>query len=436
MKKLKIAIDFDGTIVDKDYSDEYLDKNNYENFIQNTQEHIIYIITARESIAIPFINKYSKIPTINIICCGNEKEKKLFLSKNYFDVIIDDNQEMLDASSALIKLNIQEVSWKDICFLFITEKPFSPGPVPQKVNFNISYSHRSNKFSQLWEETNNKVLKELHIKDKNLLFIQGSGTASIESVLSSLKKKDKIVIFSNGTFGDRASEIAKKYFKEVVVTNTNILNIIKQEQPNVFLYIQFETSKSIYNNMIGINKYCKDNNIITISDCVSSLGYYDIPNTDIVCSSSAKLLSGCPVMGLVLYNNENIFTENSSSFYFSIHRYIKSAKNKQTPHTSLIPQLETLNNNITNRVSIDEINNNCKQFTTTKLTIENEIQAPVLTFKGTEKQIQKLFEWFDIFKIEPYFNKVYMKDYFQLSMFSYKQAFIYKFINTIIEEIL
>lgn len=439
---MRIAIDFDGTIVDSMLSDEYINKDEYIKFLENCKQSSyvddIQIVTSRDEIAIHFIHKYSFLDMNKIVCCGNNLNKIEYLNKNDFDVVIDNEDEILKFLTSKFKFNINTTDWKLINFLLFTKKPFSPGPVPQNINFTVDYSHRSEYYFDLFSKVKTRVLKEIGYNNE-LVFIQGSGTSSIEAVASSLLNRSKCLVYVNGTFGERMAQIFGRHFKEVkIVTNTDdILTELKTNKFKTFAYVQFETSKSIYNNLSKeIFDYCKQNNIVTVTDCVSSLGFYQLPNADIICSSSAKLLSGCPVMGIVMFNNINLFDNVGNCYYLDIMRYYKSGKNNQTPHTSLIPQMETLYNNILNRVKPRQIINNCKQFTTTKLQKQNEKEAPVITFIGTEEQVNKLFLWFNIFKIEPYFNKVYMKNYFQISTFSYSDPRIYKFINNIMEVVL
>lgn len=438
---MKIAIDFDGTIVDKVFSDKYLDLKAYQWFIDRMREKgaTVDIVSARPKISNRYLEAYTGISLNHIYCCEGVQNKINLINKKKYDIVIDNEQEILDKLNSTFKFNISDYGWSKLGHLLISKKPFSPGPVPQNINMDIIYSHRNESFSRLYSITKNKVLWETGLSNTmNLLFIQGSGTAAIEAAFSSLSEKylTHIVVFNNGTFGGRAAEIAKKYFFcTTEVSNYSEMNeAVKKLKPQVFFYTQFETSKSIYNkDCKKILKYCKKNNIITIADCVSSLGFYETPDVDIICSSSAKILSGCPVMGLVFYKDKKIFAEKGRNFYLDISRYIESDEHNQTPHTSLIPQLYTLNENIENRATEEEIITNCKQIKTKKLKIINEKIAPVLTFSGKKKDLDKVFKYFKIFGIEPYYNSVYMKDYFQLSMFSYKDKKIYQFVNKIIE---
>lgn len=437
---MKFAIDFDGTIKDKETSAFFIDYNRCSFFINYaiTAGHNIHIVSSRSKIDKKYI-EYNIPAHMKVICLGNDENKIKYLNKNNYDVIIDDTEYILQKAEVPYKFDIKKVSWKELIKLFFNKKFFSPGPVPCDLNVSIQYSHRSDGFRTLYKEVKDTIRKELNSKHKNILFIQGSATSGIESVLSSLNKRDSILLINNGTFGERATTIAKKYFKTVYNANTvaQAKKYINTKHLDVFLYVQFETSKSINNiKFEALLPLLKKKNIITISDSVSAVGFYDIPKTDIVCTSSSKLLGGIPVLGVVFYNNNKIFSKEAGSFYLDIQRYIKSDLHNETPHTSLIPQLLSLKTNISKRVTKKEIEINCKQFTTKKIKIINSKIAPVLTFEAPEKDIKKLMKIFKIFNIEPYYNKVYMRNYFQISMFSYHNPYIYKLINDIIEVVL
>jgi len=65
-------------------------------------------------------------------------------------------------------------------------------------------------------------------------------------------------------------------------------------------------------------------------------------------ASSSKILTGFPVLGIVLYNKraEKYFRDKGD--YLNIMKYIKYGEKNQTPHTSLIPQFISLNKNLDN----------------------------------------------------------------------------------------
>lgn len=101
---------------------------------------------------------------------------------------------------------------------------FCPGPVNlhesvKKEIINLS-SHRSEEFISLLRECYYNTLKLFNIDNhinKNgdsfysALFLTGSGTLAIESMINSYLKHKKILIISNGFFGERWYEMLANY---------------------------------------------------------------------------------------------------------------------------------------------------------------------------------------------------------------------------------
>lgn len=299
------------------------------------------------------------------------------------------------------------------------KKLFSPGPIPMKQNITIDFSHRSKEFHYLYKKTKQKLRKKLKIgKEWNILFVQGSGTSAIETVLSSLKDV-KVNIYSVGTFGERARSIYKYYRTYRNTYNANY-------------YVLFETSKSMYCKFkSGDDKYSN----LDIIDMVSALGYYNIPkHADIVISSSSKILGGLPVMGIILYKSRVLKFLNGRGDYLNINKLIEYDRKNQTPHTSLIPQIYSLYKSLDNLISKRQIDNNCKALKPMKgktKYIGLEI-CPVITL--TTPNLKKVMKELIKNNIEVYFNPAYMKDYFQISMFNYKNTLYYELIRDILEE--
>lgn len=295
---------------------------------------------------------------------------------------------------------------------------FSPGPVPTEEIIKINFSHRSDEFKKLYKQTKDKLRLMLNIPDEyNILFIQGSGTSAIETVLSSLDSQLYPYVVKSGIFGERADIIANRYSIASYYSNIG----------KYLYYCQFETSQSQYTNLD--NMYDKYD--LVIVDSVSSLGFYDLPKADIIIGSSSKILGGLPVMGIVLYNKKAEGYFRNKGDYLNIIKYIEYDKSNQTPHTSLIPQILSLNNSLGKLITKQEIERNCHVFEGLKEYIVGDNICPVLILKipNTTQLIQYLINN----NIEVYYNPSYMKDYFQISMFNYKDIENYIYVKELIE---
>jgi aspartate aminotransferase-like enzyme len=318
-----------------------------------------------------------------------------------------------------------------------TSKPllFSPGPVASQYNWSLTYSHRSEEFERLYSSVK-KYLTGLS-GYKNVIFVQGSASCAIETVLSSvLKPISRLLVLVNGEFGRRVSQIAAHYtnFVETAPTIDALNNLIKQKQFDFVFAVQFETSLSIYNNLHQIEKICANYNIHLIVDTVSAFPFYNPPTAKFMISSSAKQLRGLPAMGLIFYDNIDDLELLDRSDYLSLQRYITYATNHQTPHTSLIPQfyslflaLENMNLSIYRNQIID---NSLTLTEGLSDLILNEYICPVVTLsvKDTETFLNKLSRE----NISLYQNLAYTNSHIQVGCFNYDSTENYARLNKII----
>lgn len=312
---------------------------------------------------------------------------------------------------------------------------FTPGPVYSKQNITINFSHRSKNYSDLYKKVERKLINKFGLFSKywDVIFIQGSSTAAIESVLTSLKPNKTIEVYSNGIFGDRAKEIAQQHFKKVYYNlpfnpRDNITRVKTPE--DVVFVVDYETSKSVYNNARELfNIY--PSKTIKIADCVSSLGYYPIPmNADIIITSSSKIIGGLPTMGIIFIRKDVKRYIISKGYYLNLQRYIKFKENYQTPNTSLIPQLISLDKALDNMITKKQIDNNIRTINNIpNSTYVGDKNSPVITIKATRKMERELKKG----GIELYFNSNYMQGIYQISCFSYKDNKKYKQLKKVLE---
>lgn len=311
----------------------------------------------------------------------------------------------------------------------MTKYLFSPGPIPKKEEIEINFSHRDEEFSDLIVSVKEKLLDISHYYN-DIIMTQGSASSAIETIFSSLfKKESKILVFANGAFGNRAIVMADFYSQRVDVTTTlnGTREALRKKDYDFFFSVQFETSLSLYNNLEELLFICKNKKIVTIVDAVSSFPYYELQKVDFLITSSAKQLGGLPVMGLIFYDKEKEYELQENSDYLSFKKYKQYSLKNQTPHTSLIPQILSLDkslnenikgNNIDGLFFKNSIFNNCQTLVQgLEDCVLNTAIAPVITFKV--KDTEKVIEHLHSLGIKTYFNLFYMKDYIQVSTFNY-----------------
>ncbi len=137
--------------------------------------------------------------------------------------------------------------------------------------------------------------------------ISGTGTSGMEAAVANfIEPGQKFALLTNGFFGDRIGEMARRHGAEVVRLSKpwgepydpqEAREFILTERPRVVAFVQAETSTGMFNLAKPICEAAHEVDALTIADCVTSLGgmpvLVDENGIDIAYSCSQKGL-GCP----------------------------------------------------------------------------------------------------------------------------------------------
>ncbi|MCR2032628.1 2-aminoethylphosphonate--pyruvate transaminase [Anaerofustis stercorihominis] len=221
-------------------------------------------------------------------------------------------------------------------------KLLTPGPLTttDSVKEQMLFDHCT------WDEDYKKITRDITDKLLNLAkvnkdnyvctLMQGSGTFGVESVLSSsIGENDKLLILSNGAYGERMADIAKhNRINYVIYTedynkrhNINkIKDILKNDKAITHVSIvHSETTSGILNDIEEIGKVVKEYNKIFIVDAMSSFGGIDIPvenyNIDFIISSANKCIQGVPGFSFIIAKKEEILKCKNKARSLSLDLY-------------------------------------------------------------------------------------------------------------------
>jgi alanine-glyoxylate transaminase/serine-glyoxylate transaminase/serine-pyruvate transaminase len=139
------------------------------------------------------------------------------------------------------------------------------------------------------------------------LAVSGTGSSGMEAAVANFTEPgSKFALLTNGFFGDRLGEMAKRQGAEVVRLAKNwgepydpqeAREFIKRERPQVVAFVQAETSTGMFNQAKPICEAAHEVDAVAIADCVTSLGgmpvLVDENGIDIAYSCTQKGL-GCP----------------------------------------------------------------------------------------------------------------------------------------------
>jgi len=139
------------------------------------------------------------------------------------------------------------------------------------------------------------------------LALSGTGSSGMEAAVANFAEPGlKFALLTNGFFGDRIGEMARRQGAEVVrlakewgqpYDYQEVREFIRRERPQVVGFVQAETSTGMFNQAKPICEAAHEVGALAIADCVTSLGgmpvLVDDNGIDIAYSCTQKGL-GCP----------------------------------------------------------------------------------------------------------------------------------------------
>ncbi|MDJ1184145.1 pyridoxal-phosphate-dependent aminotransferase family protein [Roseofilum casamattae] len=231
-----------------------------------------------------------------------------------------------------------------------------PTPVPDPVLLAMAkptIGHRSGDFSLIMKEVT-EHLKWLHQTTNDVLIVAGSGTSAMEAgIINFLSAGDRVLVGSNGKFGDRWAKVAKAYNLNVEVISAEwgqpldteqfrqTLEADANKEIKAVIITHSETSTGVINDLQTINGYVKTHGTaLMMVDAVTSLGAISVPvdewGLDVVASGSQKGYMIPPGLGFVSVSPkawEAYKTATLPKFYLDLGMYSKSAAKDSNPFT-------------------------------------------------------------------------------------------------------
>lgn len=168
------------------------------------------------------------------------------------------------------------------------------------------------------------------------VLMQGSGTFAVEAVMNSaISNQDKVLIITNGAYGERIVKIAKLSglaYREYSIAyneypNEEELRNILIEDPSIthIVMVHCETTTGILNPIEMISKLAKQYEKTLIIDAMSSFGGIEmnVPELgiDYLISSANKCIQGVPGFAFVIARLEKLKTCEGNSRSLSLDLY-------------------------------------------------------------------------------------------------------------------
>lgn len=190
------------------------------------------------------------------------------------------------------------------------------------------------------------------------VLFSGSGTAAVESVLSSVVDQDIVVIINNGSYGKRMCEIAEIYGLNLIEYKSSCYEAIDLSVFETFIekvpqkishvaIVHNETSTGLLNDLESIGQICKKNNIEMIVDGMSSFAAIPIEmskmNISYLAASSNKNIQGMAGVSFVIAPNEKLESVKHikpSNYYLNLYSQYKFFS--QTHQMRFTPPVQTI----------------------------------------------------------------------------------------------
>ena len=231
-----------------------------------------------------------------------------------------------------------------------------PTPLPPQVSEAMSrpiIHHRTPQFQAILKEAT-EGLKYVFQTKADVFILTSSGTGAMEAaVVNLLSCGDTAITIQGGKFGERWTEICKKYgiIPEVIDVEwgkaVDPVEIEKKLKINPKIKAVFttlcETSTGVVNDIAAIGRVVKETNAVLAVDAISGLGAIDLQTDawfcDVVVSGSQKGLMLPPGLSFISISPKAWkFIEDSQSpkYYFDLKAAKKSWEATDTPFTPAI----------------------------------------------------------------------------------------------------
>ncbi|GGE04512.1 hypothetical protein GCM10011571_01920 [Marinithermofilum abyssi] len=186
----------------------------------------------------------------------------------------------------------------------------------------------------------------------------GSGTAAVESIISSVVNEDYLLILNNGAYGKRMCEIAEAYginyiaFESPPDKSVNLTALEKQIQTSShnishLAVVHHETTTGLLNDIGSIGQLCKKHRIDLIVDAMSSFAAIPIQkkamNISFMAASANKILQGMAGVSFVIAERsklDDLRHKKPRNYYLNLYaQYQYFSKTRQMRFT---PPVQTL----------------------------------------------------------------------------------------------
>ena len=252
-------------------------------------------------------------------------------------------------------------------FLLFTPGPINVSPNVRRAIARKDICHREVDFEKLFRRIERQLLELFEIRNPQkyqAVVITGSGTAANEAMLSSVVGDQKILVLSNGEFGERLHETSSIHNPHTFILRFPwgeqldlevIDRYLETHAIEVVAVVHHETSSGMLNPLAEIGTLAQTHDVTLLVDCVSSAGAeaIDMERDHIAfCSaSSSKAIGSYPGLSFVIGKTaefEKIAALPAKTSYLHLYKFFAFATERsQTPNTPAVPLFYALDQALT-----------------------------------------------------------------------------------------
>jgi aspartate aminotransferase-like enzyme len=213
-----------------------------------------------------------------------------------------------------------------------------------------SVNHRGDYFHQRVGEIR-EMLPMLFGAPGHHAILTGSGTAGLEAVYSALlRPEDRVVVLSNGNFGERGDGIARRYSNHVTTISApwghpvpleSLATELEKGEVRAVITVHNETSAGFANDLAAIAPVVRKSGAFLLVDGISSVAGLPVRieewGIDGIVTGSQKGLAAPAGLALVHLSDRTFGEIRPRTHYLDLATHFKSLEKNDTPWTPAIP---------------------------------------------------------------------------------------------------
>lgn len=219
---------------------------------------------------------------------------------------------------------------------------------------------RTQEFSETILE-NEAFMKEFVNAPDNakVVFITGSGTASMEAVIMNVfTAKDKLLVIDGGSFGHRFTQLCDIHHIPYTAikpecghtVTTDMLNEYQNKGYTGLLVNIHETSTGVLYDAQMLGDFCKSQGMLYIVDAISSFLADPLDmqkvGADVIFTGSQKVLACAPGISIIVLGERalsRVWENETKNMYLDLKDALRNAERGQTPFTPAVGILRQIN---------------------------------------------------------------------------------------------